>query len=636
MWAKLEKIYKKYIKSYDKNVVNLINSIICLKILDETSSLETYDIFKKRVEQRKINLILSFEFDKNWEPIFNKLIEEINHIDIKSNKDVVNLGYLFEKTLNRKKRGTYYTPVDVTEYIAHTTIIASLASRLNIDDNFKIKDKNTTVADFKKYILKNNLIDPCYKAVSEIKILDPTCGSGAFLIAAFQLLYDLNKFLIENKNSKVIPNKIIYHTINSLYGVDIEEIAISITKFLFLTEILTLDGKEDLTEFSWDNFKVGNTLWGDTRTTNTDDFQQQMLNTDNDSSNNEPFLWKKEFGFKFDCIIGNPPYVELHTAKSECTINTNFETIRCGNIYPLILERSLNLLKESGILGMIIPISFISTNRMTPIYELIRKNSSWLYISSFADRPGCLFSGVHQKLNIIFSQKKSENKSSIIYTSNYIHWYKEERKKLFNNVSYVENYNKTKVGNATLLNILKKVNSQKKTLLSIAEKNATNYKVFLNARAAFFIKTSLTPEDSNEFKCIYMPDEDSMHILNAVINSNLVFVLWEVYSDCWHVPLHLDFVKFNWDGLDTKTKQNLVNLSNKLDKNLEKNKVEINSKQSRYEYKHKYAKHIMDQIDDILGQLYSFTGEELNVIKNYNEKYRLSDYYEKHKLEKQN
>lgn len=634
MWDKLEKIYKKYIKSYDKNIVNLINSVICLKILDETSSLETYDLFKSRVEQMKINLILGFKFDKNWETIFNKLIEEVKHIDIKSNRDVVNLGYLFEKTLNRRKRGTYYTPEDVTEYITHTTIITSLASKLNIDDDFKIKDKTTTVAEFKKYILKNNLVDPCYKKISKIKILDPTCGSGAFLLAAFQLLYDLNTFLTENKNAEVLPDKIIFQTINNLYGVDIEEIAISITKFLFLIEILTLDGKDDLTGFSWDNFRVGNTLWGDIETANTSDFEQQMLNTDTDSSNNEPFLWKKEFGFKFDCIIGNPPYVELHTAKSDYPINNNFKTIKSGNIYPLILERSLNLLKETGIMGMIIPISFISTNRMTLIYDLIRKNSSWLYISSFADRPGCLFSGVHQKLNIIFLQKTSNNQSSIIYTSNYIHWYKEERKNLFNNVNFVENYNKTKVGTESLLNILKKVNSQKETLLSISEKNATNHKVFLNARAAFFIKTSLSPEDSKEFKCIYMPNDESMHIINAVINSNLVFVLWEIYSDCWHVPLHLDFVKFNWDSLDTATKQKLINLSIKLEENLENNKVEINSKQSKYEYKHKYAKHIMDEIDDTLGQLYSFTRDELNMIKNYNEKYRLSDYYAKYKLEK--
>ena len=57
---------------------------------------------------------------------------------------------------------------------------------------------------------------------------------------------------------------------------------------------------------------------------------------------------------------------------------------------------------------------------------------------------------------------------------------------------------------------------------------------------------------------------------------------------------------------------------------LEKNKKYIGSKQTEYEYKHKYSKIIIDQIDDVLAPLFDFNEEELEYIKHYTEKYRLN------------
>ena len=62
------------------------------------------------------------------------------------------------------------------------------------------------------------------------------------------------------------------------------------------------------------------------------------------------------------------------------------------------------------------------------------------FLLNFADRPDCLFTGVHQKLTILIFRLGNANKE--IYSSNYKHWYKEERKELLNGreINKIEKY----------------------------------------------------------------------------------------------------------------------------------------------------------------------------------------------------
>ena len=74
-----------------------------------------------------------------------------------------------------------------------------------------------------------------------------------------------------------------------------------------------------------------------------------------------------------------------------------------------------------------------------------------------------------------------------------------------------------------------------------------------------------------------------------------------------------------------KNKDELIKLNKKLEKDLEKNKKYIGSKQVDYEYKHKYSKSIIDKIDDIINETYNLTDEEKEYIKNYAYIYRMND-----------
>ena len=87
-----------------------------------------------------------------------------------------------------------------------------------------------------------------------------------------------------------------------------------------------------------------------------------------------------------------------------------------------------------------------------------------------ADRPSCLFNGVHQKLNIILLQKETNSKQQSLYTSNYVHWYKEEKKSVFKSINYIRNNFPTKnfyykIGNEIEHSIISKLISSDKSLL---------------------------------------------------------------------------------------------------------------------------------------------------------------------------
>ena len=73
-----------------------------------------------------------------------------------------------------------------------------------------------------------------------------------------------------------------------------------------------------------------------------------------------------------------------------------------------------------------------------------------------------------------------------------------------------------------------------------------------------------------------------------------------------------------------KQRNRLMELSDELSKDLEKNKVRINTKQTEFEYKHKYSKKIIDKIDDIICSISGLDQLETKFIKNYTLKYRLN------------
>ena len=260
-------------------------------------------IFKKHTDLNSIisNLLIMDSFDFNTEVNVNIL----GHIFEQSISDLEELKQ--EGASRRKKDGVYYTPEYITDYICRNTIIPYLS-----------KSETSSISELiKEY--ENNL-DELESKFREIKILDPSCGSGAFLVKTVDILLELHKEIQGRKDNKNHSNGQLQMTQewdenkeiraiieNNIYGVDINPESIDITKLSLFLRLASTERKlKDLSK----NIQVGNSL--------VDDF----------SVDGSAFLWKERFPHifldpalkkhldqehddGFDIVIGNPPLCKI-------------------------------------------------------------------------------------------------------------------------------------------------------------------------------------------------------------------------------------------------------------------------------------------------------------------------------------
>lgn len=477
------------------------------------------------------------------------------------------LANINEKEDIRKAKGVYYTPIDIVKFILFNS--SKMVGNKLKPDNLNILDLNGVPYSCL-----------CYKKT----FFDPTCGAGIFLLAALEMKLDLLESYHE-----VITKKKIEKVLSTLKGNDLNPDSIVLTKIRLLLFILHRYGASKIKGLA----KIMETCF-----------------TSYDFVSTTPSVCEQ-----YDIIIGNPPYVE--DSKSECTPATKY-----GNIYANVLDNSTKHLKNGGVMGFVIPLSYISTLRMKKIRNELTLHISEQYILSYSDRPDCLFTSVHQKLCIIFAKIGDENQK--IYTSNYKYWYKEERGNLFDTCEVIKNtFAQTnfipKLGTKFDCSIYKKLLSHENNLLKILENK--NAPVYLNMRATFWIKAFLTKHSGSEYKEFKCQNKDYANFCMCLLNSSLFWWFWTCVSDCWHVTKKelIEFKVPNIENFEVSNK-----LAHILEKKLEETKVYVGTKQTKYEYKHKECVKIIHEIDDYINALYELTEEESIYIKNFSYRYRIS------------
>lgn len=216
--------------------------------------------------------------------------------DNEMNPDV--LGYIFEKYINQKAFGAYYTRTEITEYLCEQTVYKLILDEVNgtaLPEGLPISDKLKQKLTGKQYdsiaeLLLNLDADTCRKLVvgdnavlPNLSLLDPACGSGAFLVAAMKTLINvyaailgkieflgdkkLNEWKrkIEEEHPSInyyIKKQIIT---NNLFGIDLMEEATEIAKLrLFLALVASAETVEDLEPLPNIDFNImsGNSLIG--------------------------------------------------------------------------------------------------------------------------------------------------------------------------------------------------------------------------------------------------------------------------------------------------------------------------------------------------------------------------------------
>ena len=475
------------------------------------------------------------------------------------------LSKINEKEQRRRDEGVYYTPKDVTEYI----ILNAFVNYLN-----RQNENIHSVSTCKNECLSFN-IDKLRKA----KIFDPTCGTAEFLLSAVNL--KLSLLGVSDDADKVA-------ILSTVYGNDIAKESVLLSKIrLFFSIVSCLENKK---------------------------YAEKISKILNKNFTTLDFVVNDSCSPQFDIVVGNPPYVEYNKLSVK-------PTTKFGNAYADVLKNSINSLRTNGVIGFVIPLSFVSTTRMKGIRDFCYSNLSKLFVLNFADRPDCLFDGVHQKLTIILGSKGNED--CRVFSSSYYHWYANERKKLLDKLSVLpvkclEQYI-PKIGNKYEESIYSKVvNTKGVTLTEISGGGS----LYLNMRGCFWMKAFTFNPGSNEYKYFACPVDMQKYFV-ALLNSNLFFLYWTIISDCWHITSkEINGFKIPVDNVDFSIFEEIVD---KLEDKLEETKKYIGSKQTEYEYKHKDCKEEIDAIDIALQNIYNLTDDEVAYLREYKLKYRTSN-----------
>lgn len=620
------KFYKTYmkllslIKGKETEKVRIIN-----KYLLACFTRSPLDFSKQDIDIKTHELILA-ELEK-----FNWSLDELENQNNFITPGVI--GSVIEKVVNQKETGSYYTPKDTTHYIAKYSIVFSLLNKCNSDtltaEFYKqycestslsvLNDHSNPVEKLAHAInqLSNEEKKEIVKNIQQFTILDPTCGTGAFIIAAADVMVEL--YRLTNLYWYVSLNDYVINLFkNCLYGVDILEEALLLIRLRCQLYLYNLGISRDVVESISFQFAQGDSLL--------------LLHTEKSL-----FNWNKSFAKVikaggFDCIIGNPPYVETSKINLDIQQYGEYKTKKCGNLYAYIFENSLNLLKNNAYISMIVPISITSTQRMEPLRNVMFEKCDSIYISNFSDRPACLFTGVHQKLSIVFAKKTKPINGCKIYSAAYKHWAQSERRNIFDSITYcrtlkkfVNSFGVAKIGDEIKLSILKKVQEGENSINDMILSDVNKNKIYLNQRMTFWAKCFSAAEPSNEYKTFCIQENIDNKAVAALINSSLFYLIWETYSDCWHITRQdLENFRINKQFLDKKNQLLLDKLETKLEEKLYQTRKYIYSKQTDYIYIHRLCYKEITDINNALALIYNFSEEEKKYIQKYNEKYRLS------------
>jgi len=352
-------------------------------LFDNTEIFKKFELDDKILKQILLSLYYPacpYEFSILWVDILGNIYEKFLGKTLVKEWRTIKTEF---KPDVKKAWGVFYTPQYIVDYIV----------------------KNT-VGELLKWKTP--------KQALELNIVDPACGSGAFLIWAYD--YILNRFLEQHtlneetikksiKEGKIYQFKIGYHLSfaykkeilkNMIYGVDIDRQAVAVSRLSLLLKLLEWETAETANQlFSTidaallpkldNNIKCGNSLVDNSIYGSLWVVDEAIIKKIN------AFDWEKEFvevftKWGFDVVIGNPPYIKEYTNKEI------FDYVKLSNLakyyqgkmdfWYLFACKGLDLLKKWGLQSFIAPNNWISNAWASKMRQKITQESR---IKTFVD-----------------------------------------------------------------------------------------------------------------------------------------------------------------------------------------------------------------------------------------------------------
>ncbi len=321
-----------------------------------------------------------------------------------------------DKVSKRKKDGVFYTPKYITKYIVENTVgklCTAKKEETQIIENEYITDKKRK-KEQTQFLLDK--LKTYRNWLLELKIVDPACGSGAFLNEALNFLIAEHAY-IDELQAKLLGDSMILSDVeksileNNLFGVDINEESVQIARLSLW--LRTARPNRKLNRLN-QNIKVGNSLISDREIAGEKafDWQKEFPQVFKPSPKSSTIGEETSTMFKpspksstigevshstiieetsamglaladsstgFDVVIGNPPYVLCQPSNTdENTLNfyKKFEVASYKiDLFHLFFEKSINLLKTNGKLGFITPNTYLTNKYIQKLRNFILTNT---------------------------------------------------------------------------------------------------------------------------------------------------------------------------------------------------------------------------------------------------------------------
>lgn len=342
----------------DKNRYGFYNSSLFAKHECDKASVHLSDSVLSEVieglyESKKNNV--KYNFKEIESDILGNIYEQyLSHLMKKKMK-----GGLGENLAKKKQQGIYYTPTFIVDYIV-------------------------------KHTLGKALLGKSQAQVEKIKALDMACGSGSFLIKAFDIFHEsylgelrtddieeetaqLSFELESGRLKSLSPAKKCGIIEKNIFAIDLDRQAVEIAQ---LNLVLKIQQKVKL---PFTNIKCGDSLLED---------EESEVNV----GLFEEFKAVKDQ--QFDVIIGNPPYVDIKELDNKIVkkLFSKYSTVENRmNLYSVFVERGLQLLKNGGYFGFIIPNSILINESYSKIRKLLLNN---VCLEEIVRLPDNIFDGV--------------------------------------------------------------------------------------------------------------------------------------------------------------------------------------------------------------------------------------------------